>query len=282
MALAGGCGGTSAEVGQSGTTGGDAAISGGTDGGGAAGSETAEDGTGGVECVAGTERCPCYEDGTCNEALVCVSDRCVDLGGGGLPGAAGSGGGDASCSNVTPCGGDLVGTWTVTSSCLDVSGEVDLSNFGLGCASAPVTGSLRVSGSWTANADGTYSDNTTTMGVETLELPPSCLGTGGTIVLCPRIAAPLTSLGYAAVTCADSATNAGCACPATIYQPGGLGLAPMYPSASGQYTTAGSTLTITAGEQEYSYCVRGDTLTMTPQSAPTTGTLTGTVVLQRE
>jgi hypothetical protein len=56
----------------------------------------------------------------------------------------------------------------------------------------------------------------------------------------------------------------------------------MYPSTSGVYTTAGSTLTISAGEQEYSYCVTGDTLTMTPQSAPTRGTLTGTVVLQRQ
>jgi hypothetical protein len=69
---------------------------------------------------------------------------------------------------------------------------------------------------------------------------------------------------------------------ATINQAGGHGLAPMYPSANGVYTTAGSTLTITAGEQEYSYCVSGDTLTLTQQSTPTTGTLTGTVVLQRQ
>jgi hypothetical protein len=41
-------------------------------------------------------------------------------------------------------------------------------------------------------------------------------------------------------------------------------------------------LTITAGEQEYSYCVSGTTLTMTPQSTTRTGTVTGTVELQRQ
>ena len=63
---------------------------------------------------------------------------CSGTGGGGAGGAAGtsssgaggstagsSGGGatGGSCSNVTPCGGNVVGTWTVTSSCLKVTGE---------------------------------------------------------------------------------------------------------------------------------------------------------------
>jgi hypothetical protein len=287
VALAGGCGGTSADVGQSGGTGGTAASSGGTDGG---GTDSSGDGTGATECVAGTERCHCYEDATCNEGLVCASDLCVDLGGGGLSGAAGSAGGEGSCTNVTPCGGDVVGTWTVVSSCLTVSGGVDLSNYGLGCVSAPVMGSLRVSGSWTANADGTYSDNTTTQGNVQIDFGCDCRGGAGTCTTCPRFGALLTSPGYAAVTCADATGSdaeicecgPGCTCTATIDQAGGIGVAPMYPSATGTYTTSGTVLTMTAGEQEYSYCVSGDTLTLTPQSTPTTGTLTGTVVLQRQ
>ncbi len=306
---AGGCGGTAAGVGQSGGTGGDAAVSGGTDGGGTegtGGSGTAGtgSGTGGVECVDGTERCPCYGNGTCNEGLVCASDLCVNLGSGGQAGAGGSGGvvgaggdtgsggdatggevgaggtggSEAACTNVTPCGGNVVGTWNVTSSCLTVSGDLDLSNLGLGCASALVTGSLRVTGTWTANGNGTYSDNTTTTGTEIVELPTECLNVSGTRTTCERIGAPLSAVGFASVNCTTNPATGGCTCPATIDQAGGIGVAPMYPSASGTYTTAGSVLTITAGEQEYSYCVSGTTLTMTPQSVGRTGT----VVLQRQ
>jgi hypothetical protein len=56
----------------------------------------------------------------------------------------------------------------------------------------------------------------------------------------------------------------------------------MYPSTSGNYTTAGTTLTITAGEQEYEYCVSGTALSMTPLSVGRSGTLTGAVELQRQ
>jgi hypothetical protein len=90
--------------------------------------------------------------------------------------SAGTGGstasGEPSCTNVTatvvPCGGDLVGTWTVTPSCLSVSGELNLSLFGAGCPSVAATGFLEVTGTWTANSDGTYSDDTITSGDEHL------------------------------------------------------------------------------------------------------------------
>ena len=61
-------------------------------------------------------------------------------------GSTGTGGGGTSCPNVTACGGNLVGTWTVTSSCLKVSGNLDLSLAGAGCPSTPVTGDLQVTG----------------------------------------------------------------------------------------------------------------------------------------
>jgi hypothetical protein len=205
---------------------------------------------------------------------------------GGTPG--GTGGGTATCTNVTPCGGDVVGTWNVTSSCLTVSGELDLSGLGLGCSYAPVTGSLDVTGTWTADADGTYSDNTITTGTETLELPGSCLSVSGTCTTCSRLGGPIMAVGYASVTCEDNPNGdlgecgAGCTCTASVDQAGGIGLVPMYPSANGAYTTAGSVLTVNAGEQEYSYCVSGSTLTLTPQSVGRTGTLTGTVELQQQ
>ena len=150
------------------------------------------------------------------------------------------------------------------------------------CGSAPVTGSLEVTGTWTANADETYSDSTTTSGTETVELAAECKNISGTVTTCDRISGPLAAAGYASVDCVDNPETDGCTCSATIDQPGGIGVAPGYPRADGNYTTEDSTLTITAGEQEYSYCVEGTTLTMTPMSADVTGTLTGAVELQQE
>src|SRR5438045_2418570 len=97
-------------------------------------------------------------------------------------GQSGSGGGGAGggCSDVAPCGGDIVGTWSVTSSCLTVSGQLDPSGFfGTTCPSIPVQGSLQVSGTWTANPDGTYTDDTTTTGTEQLALASGCLSFSG-------------------------------------------------------------------------------------------------------
>ena len=122
-----------------------------------------------------------------------------------------------------------------------------------------------------------------------LELLGSCLRVDATCTTCSRIGGALASLGYAAVTCeedpnGDPSTECGpgCTCSAIVDQAGGLGVAPIDPSASGTYAVPGSTLILTAGEQEYSYCVSGSALTLTPQSVDTTGTLTGTVVLQRQ
>ena len=77
-----------------------------------------------------------------------------------------------NCPGVTPCGGSVVGTWTVTSSCLALSGDMDVVLASLGCTTVPVTGSLHVTGTWTANSDGTYTDNTVTTGSITFPLGP--------------------------------------------------------------------------------------------------------------
>src|SRR5690242_10162639 len=88
--------------------------------------------------------------------------------GSGVSGGGGSGntGGAASCSNVSACGGPVVGSWTVASSCLKLSGNLPLRQIGTGpdCESTPITGSLQVTGKWTANGDGTYTDDTITTG----------------------------------------------------------------------------------------------------------------------
>ena len=196
-------------------------------------------------------------------------------------GSTGTGGAGTSCPDVTACGGNLVGTWTVTSSCLKVSGNLDLSLAGAGCPSTPVTGDLQVTGSWTANSDGTYVDNTTTSGTEQFKLAPSCLVISSTPVSCSGAAGLLTSLGYSSLTCPSTA-DGGCNCIGTIQQTGGIGLVSPAPSTSGNYTPSGTQITVSgdSGDTHYSYCASANTITLTPQSA--NPTIAGTIVLQRD
>ena len=201
-------------------------------------------------------------------------------GGAGATGAGGSGGGGSSCPNVTPCGGTVAGTWTVTASCLNVAGALDLTLVGASCPTAPVTGSLQVSGTLTANANGTYSDDTITSGDEQFILAPSCLVISSTPVTCDGAASIIKALGYSSLTCTP-APGGGCMCAGTVHQTGGLGLVSVAPSTIGNYTTAGNLITLSgdAGDTKYSYCVSADKLTLTPQS--TSPTVAGTIVLQK-
>jgi hypothetical protein len=158
----------------------------------------------------------------------------------------------------------------------------NMSGFGLGCTAAPVTGALRVSGTWTANADGSYTDGTSTTGDSEIELPPDCLNVSGTTTTCDRLDGALQALGYSTVACADSA-NGGCTCTAAIQQTGGMAFVVLGAPASGMYTSANQVVT-TAGRnpREYSYCSTGNTLTLTPQGMSNIGSLTGTIVFQKQ
>lgn len=200
--------------------------------------------------------------------------------GGGQAGTAGSGG--ASCTNVTGCGGAVVGTWNATSSCLQVSGELDPGVINLMCTPT-VTGSLNVTGTFTANADGTYTDGTTTSGNETISLGAACLFLSGTTFTCDRLGGPMQTYGYSMVTCVDAA-GGGCTCAATVDQSGGMALVSTNASPSGTYATASNVLTATSGQDNtaYPYCVSASTLTLSLQGAGKTGTVTGTVVLQKQ
>jgi hypothetical protein len=200
--------------------------------------------------------------------------------GAGSGGSTGSGGAAASCSNTTSCGGSVVGTWTVSSSCVQVGGALDLSLVAARCTSPPVTGSLQVTGTFTANADGTYTDNTVTSGNERFPLDAACLVISSTQTTCAGAASIISSLGYATVDC-TAASGGGCDCTATIQPKGTLGIVSGAPSTTGNYTTSGNVVTISgdSGDAPYAYCVSGDKMTLTPQtSSPTT---TGTIVFQK-
>jgi hypothetical protein len=206
---------------------------------------------------------------------------------GGMPGGnGGSGGGvNASCNDVMPCGGDVVGTWTVIDSCLKVSGAVDLTDFGLGCTAAPTSGSLEVIGTWSASSEGMMvSDNTTTTGDATIDVPEECAVTSSQPIACVSLAGPIAPFrGYASLVCVDS-ESAWCACSGTFEQAGGMGLISQSPMANGTYTTADGVLTVLDGmnQTEYSYCSSENTMIVSLKSVGKTGTVTGTIVLQKQ
>jgi hypothetical protein len=180
-------------------------------------------------------------------------------------------------ANVTPCGGDVAGTWTVSSACLKLSGQLDMQSlFSLSCATADVTGTLQVAGTWTAKADGTFEDGTTTTGTEVLSLPSECKVLSKAQVTCDRLATVMQGY-YDTAICTDS-SNGGCTCTATIKQTGSMALVTSDPQTSGNFTTADKVISNVQDSSQYSYCVSGNKLTLTLQgSSPTT---TGTIMLQ--
>jgi hypothetical protein len=178
------------------------------------------------------------------------------------------------CANGSPCGGSVVGVWNVASSCLEMSGEMDTSGVSLGCLTVPVTGSLQTMGKFTANADGTYLDETSTIGSISFPLDVTCLSVSNVTVGCDKIGNAFDAMGWDTVTCTDATGT--CLCTGTTVQEGGFGAIRTYTEETGTYTVDGSTLT--AANATYSFCTSGDTLTVTPQGSA----LTGTVTFQRE
>jgi non-reducing end alpha-L-arabinofuranosidase len=202
---------------------------------------------------------------------------------GGTPGSGGSAatggtGGTSSCPGGTSCGGSVVGTWDVTSSCLSLSGDWDVTLASFGCKTVPVSGSLHVTGSWTAKSDGTYVDNTVTTGSVTFPLSPACLSISSVPIACSKGGGAITPLGWSSATCAND-SNGNCICTATANQSGGMGVVSPWAMPSGDYAVSGSSLSVDSAENMvgYSYCASGSDLTVTPK--PTVLPLSGTIVL---
>ena len=90
-----------------------------------------------------------------------------------------------------------MGTWTVSSSsCLALAGDLDGWYLSLGCPKIPVTGTLTTTGTFTANADGTYIDNTTTTGSANMSLGNDCLTVSSVPVTCEKAALAFAPLGW--------------------------------------------------------------------------------------
>jgi hypothetical protein len=166
---------------------------------------------------------------------------------GGGSGAGGSGVG--SCGNVEPCGGSLVGTWNVTSEC--INSMILAPQTQAICAQATLTDvSISVSGNLTFAADMTYTSHETGTLVITWNVPASCL-TGETCDYFASMFATELPAG-ATFTCTGSA---GCSCTEAAL---------VTNDDNGMYGTTGSNLVITSAvsgqTQTGGYCVQGSTL----------------------
>lgn len=167
----------------------------------------------------------------------------------GCSGSTSSGGGP-NCSSFNACGGNIAGTWRVTSECVGSQ----YNPFAANCPSATFSESASVSGTLAFNTDGTYT--ITDMGSATgaLSIPSSCLSVGGATLTCDQLQADFNGDGGTGTTATCSTTSSGCSCQLHANQ------ASM--TENGTYTTSGSNLTLTSNgvSSTAPYCVQGSGL----------------------
>jgi hypothetical protein len=187
----------------------------------------------------------------------------------GCGGDGGDGGAAASCGKVAPCGGSLVGTFAVSSSCESPTNFTS----GVACAAATIDESqVKVSGLLTFNADMTFATTISQSGTLRFSVPLECLST---LSGCDELAG-LVSPGPPDATTTCTTTNAACLCT-LVYA------ATMTASSSGTYTTAGTVVSLTddAGyTADTNYCVQTNTLHLVSVD-PTTGEIIDDVVAAR-
>jgi hypothetical protein len=162
--------------------------------------------------------------------------------------AAGTGGSSASCANVAPCGGNIVGTWKVSQSC--VTATEDFSSAGAGCTGAAAVLGIAYGGSVTFKADQTY-DFSTITATETVQehFPSGCSPFGLT---CQQLGQTATDGGPS--RCSTD-TQGGCSCDSVMMLTSN--------NPAGTYAVSGSTLTTSSTSgmpSTSSFCVQGSLL----------------------
>jgi hypothetical protein len=190
-------------------------------------------------------------------------------------GCGSSSSGGTTCGNSTPCGGNIVGKWTVSSSCVSVTASA----FDSTCPTATVTSSkLQVSGTFTYNADMTYTSSGTVSGSVVATIPASCLVIQGVTVTCAQINQVFQADPMPGVTlnCTGSSS---CTCTETFTGTASAETGTFTTTAAGLLTTTSSDDTVT----ESDYCLKGATLVESPHAGSTMmgQSVTGTITLTK-
>jgi hypothetical protein len=208
---------------------------------------------------------------TCSAGLHCDGD-----------GGGGDSGGDdvsstATCGNVQPCGGDVVGDWTFVDACESAANVAAFrATFATMAAESWCPGQTLVdrkpsaSGSLLFDAAGTYSLALTFGGYLDINLPAVCLAgvscedtTAGLQAQIDAGAYPMPNVS--SISCSGTSS---CLCRATIDSPR---------SDSGTYSVSGNVLTLTATSgivTDKSHCVRAGTLHILDTSMGSAGQTT--------
>jgi hypothetical protein len=176
----------------------------------------------------------------------------------------GCGGGDdgstpnstgATCTQTSPCGGDITGDWSIVSFCPDTSNAAPEEVKQI-CAQATVDfDTPMVSGTISFKADKSFTQSSSASGTGYLVFPPSCLDQPGAKLTCAQVQDGLTQNSNNQKWACTSA-NGGCRC--------GLQLADTANN-GGTYTTSSNDLTLTstgASALPSMYCVKSDKLYM--------------------
>jgi hypothetical protein len=158
-----------------------------------------------------------------------------------------------TCGQVQPCGGDVVGDWTIATSCQ--SGLQFAFSF---CPDPTInpTG-LATTGTFSLRADLTYTVATTAAGSLEIDFPASCIASGSSCAdLTPSVQSALATMlgpGLQSVTCSGTA-----ACACTVFP------VPSVTDGSGSYALSGSTVTTTPADgsapMTFDFCAQGQTL----------------------
>jgi hypothetical protein len=171
----------------------------------------------------------------------------------------------ATCGAVAACGGDVLGGWTITDTC--VSANLDLSSV---CAGATIQATLTFAGSQTFNADLTYAQVGSAGGSVAYHFPVSCVGAQTCAQVRDRILSAGSPEGmgflFQSVTC--NSEGGGCACDAV--------LSDISENETGTYSTSGGILTTVHGGtiDTTPYCVSGNTMRQMPADGePETGAI---------
>jgi sulfatase modifying factor 1 len=140
-------------------------------------------------CPAGSERCACYGNGTCNTGLECRSKLCVSAGnGGGTSGGTSSAGGPSSGGTTTAGGANPSGGTSQTGGATVAGGTAGMAGVSSGggpiggavTGGATNTGGLGALNSGGASAGGTPAGGSAMGGMATGGTPTGGVVTGGT------------------------------------------------------------------------------------------------------
>jgi hypothetical protein len=174
------------------------------------------------------------------------------------------------CGRTQPCGGDVVGSWTVTHSCLSSGAAVARVESAIGVSCKALTlDSVRANqeGTITFAADLTFTGNVSAGGTVTVRLPPSCLGG----LTCTQVDDALMTAGLSEDACMGTSS---CICP--------IARQPLTIAGAGTYLAEGTTLTFRSPSDTVitrQYCVTDSSMHLVVTSSG--GDIIDDVMLER-